>query len=409
MGSRLSAIIFLYALVVEKSDRHVVYSNFSGDAQVNAASSTSTERQSIDLSQTATTTKSLHELAPYIGKMRPELAGWAVEKVTLPGQSLLDPFCGSGTVLLEGWSRGREVAGIDLSPYAWLISTAKLLLSPTTHTPDVEERLRKYQSEVNRHISNIQLSDVDPWVRSFYHPDTLKELLAWSWVLRRRRDPLFLSSLMAIAHHQRPGFLSFPSSHTVPYLRTSKFPPAEYPELYEYRPLLPRLRKKIYRVLKNANALNMNAQRAVHLGDASKVPAFAGKFDAIVTSPPYMGQLHYARDNRLRLALLGREDWRNIDLAVSPNFGKFSELITNCFNAWAPALRNEGKVAILVGDTTNTTKRRLDDFVIESVKKHCKQYRLIDVAESSIPDERRARKNCRGSQAELLLIFQKKI
>ena len=74
---------------------------------------------------------------------------------------------------------------------------------------------------------------VPMWVREFFHPETLRETLAWTLTLRERRRWFLLASLLGILHHQRPGFLSFPSSHTVPYLRKKAFPPAKFPELYE--------------------------------------------------------------------------------------------------------------------------------------------------------------------------------
>ena len=39
-----------------------------------------------------------------------------------PGDLVLDPFCGSGTVLLESLLAGREALGIDSNPLACLIS-----------------------------------------------------------------------------------------------------------------------------------------------------------------------------------------------------------------------------------------------------------------------------------------------
>lgn len=384
-------------------DRIVAASEVSGDR---SQDSTSTSR--IDFSGFNTKARSLHELAPYIGKMRPELAAWAIEQITAPGQRVLDPFCGSGTVLLEGWSRGREVVGADLSPYAWLISTAKLLIHTPCTAENVVAKLESYQEQVDHYLPDVNLRGIDEWMRSFYHPRTLRELLTWSWVLRRNEDSLMLASLMAIAHHQRPGFLSYPSSHTVPYLRTAKFPVEEFPELYAYRALRPRLEKKVQRAISDSHGLDLALPRAVHLGDASKLSRSVGVFDAIITSPPYMGQLHYARDNRLRLALLGYPDWREIDKTVSPNSVQFTALIAECLTSWLPLLRKGSRVAILIGDKTNTVKRRLDTFLIDAVAKASDKFRLEGVLESSIPDDRRARKNCRGSSAELLLVFQKK-
>src|SRR5947209_1395898 len=51
----------------------------------------------------------------------------------LPSDSqltILDPFCGSGTVLLEGMLRGHSTIGIDINPIARLISRVKTTAIP---------------------------------------------------------------------------------------------------------------------------------------------------------------------------------------------------------------------------------------------------------------------------------------
>ena len=93
-------------------------------------------------------------------------------------------------------------------------------------------------------VDYVDLRRAPKWVREFFHPETLREALALSFVLKRRRRWFFLASLMGILHHQRPGFLSYPSSHTVPYLRSKAFPPKKFPKLYEYRSLADRLEAK---------------------------------------------------------------------------------------------------------------------------------------------------------------------
>lgn len=63
---------------------------------------------------------------PYFGRMDPALASLLVQEFSLPGDRVLDPFCGSGTVLHEAILLGRSVTGWDSSPLATMISTAKL-------------------------------------------------------------------------------------------------------------------------------------------------------------------------------------------------------------------------------------------------------------------------------------------
>ena len=42
-----------------------------------------------------------------------------------PGSTVADPFCGSGTVLVEGLLRGCNVVGADTNPLARMITRAK--------------------------------------------------------------------------------------------------------------------------------------------------------------------------------------------------------------------------------------------------------------------------------------------
>ncbi|EIX9247227.1 hypothetical protein MLE57_004127 [Klebsiella pneumoniae] len=352
-------------------------------------------------------TERLHTVAPYIGKMRPEIAGWAIETVSKPGDLVYDPFCGSGTVLLEAWLKGRDAVGTDLNPYACLISRAKLNPYMPHDVDNVNEKLDYYATLVAKIKPKVTLDEIPEWVREFYNPETLVDLLTWVKVLKSSNDDFGLACLLSLAHHQRPGFLSYPSSHTVPYLRTKKFPPSEFPELYEYRPVLPRLKKKILRVYNSLPSLDFSLSRNIYQQSASSIET-ERKVDAIITSPPYMGQLDYARDNRLRLYLMGVENWSELNKEISPSATRFVEDFSLCLNSWRKNLRHGGKLAIFVGTTTNTTKKRLDDIVIDLINNEWPDYELTGTISSEIPESRRARKNCKGSVAESLLIFEYK-
>lgn len=190
---------------------------------------------------------SLHQLSPYIGKLKSSIARFLILKYTKIGDVVVDPFCGSGTIPLEATLNGRTSFGCDTSDYAALLSKAKL------HPPASEKAaLRKTSQLIEEAMAlpNPDLRTVPRWVRDFFNPATLKDALRFAKVAKRQGNEFWFACFLGILHHQRPGFLSYPSSHLVPYLRNNKFPRIDHPDLYEYRPLAPRLEAKVKRVFK---------------------------------------------------------------------------------------------------------------------------------------------------------------
>ena len=80
------------------------------------------------------TTKHVHRLHPYKGKFIPQLVGYFLDEHTdefktqsyfKQGDIVLDPFCGSGTTLVEANELGINSIGIDISEFNTLISNIK--------------------------------------------------------------------------------------------------------------------------------------------------------------------------------------------------------------------------------------------------------------------------------------------
>ena len=74
----------------------------------------------------AETTKHVHRLHPYKGKFIPQLVAYFLDTHTdafkqetcfQPGDIVLDPFCGSGTTLIEANEQGMHAIGVDISAF----------------------------------------------------------------------------------------------------------------------------------------------------------------------------------------------------------------------------------------------------------------------------------------------------
>ena len=79
---------------------------------------------------TATITHGIHAFA---AKFPPQLPAVFIERLTAPGDVVLDPMMGSGTTLVESAIRGRKAIGLDLDPLSIKQCKAK-----TTPIDDVE-------------------------------------------------------------------------------------------------------------------------------------------------------------------------------------------------------------------------------------------------------------------------------
>ena len=54
-----------------------------------------------------------HGFDRYPAKMIPHLARWAIERYSVPGEAVLDPFCGSATTGVVALKNNRKFVGID--------------------------------------------------------------------------------------------------------------------------------------------------------------------------------------------------------------------------------------------------------------------------------------------------------
>jgi hypothetical protein len=350
------------------------------------------------------TESTLHQLSPYIGKIKSSMAASLISHFTNEDELVYDPFSGSGTVALEAWSARRRVAANDLSPYASLLTRAKLF--PYRSLQDALRDIENISTEATELRRHMDLRTVPAWVRAFFHPETLRDTLSWTSVLKQRRRWFLLACLLGILHHQRPGFLSLPSSHTVPYLRTKKFPRSRFPELYEYRAVRNRLEAKVERAFRRVPELDANVTRSCFSKNADAVVP-SERVDAIITSPPYMRQLDYGRDNRLRLWFLGVQDWRSLDTAISPGEHAFLELMRRCFTKWKTVLKRSRCCVLVIGDRCSRVDRGNLPEVIARIATHeVGGYSRVWEYTETIPNERRVRRGIIGSTSETIVILR---
>jgi DNA modification methylase len=259
--------------------------------------------------RSATDDSYTHEFHPYPAKFVREIPALVLENFSQPGSTVLDPFAGSGTTLVEGLVRGCEVIGIDGNPVAALVTAAKT----ATHIPS-QEAIERVSNEAMRLAAHYYaVGDFDPFyvseanrlagkrfsgVAFWFSREAQLELSA----LRRAIDceeGVFriqaLASLSAIVTR-----VSYQDSDTRYVRRLKSFRPLQTIEWFKTR--LVKLRDG----LEEMGRLRGSACAQVFLGDSRNLEAMnLPKIDLVVTSTPYPNAYSYHLYHQLRAIWLG--------------------------------------------------------------------------------------------------------
>jgi len=349
------------------------------------------------------TESKLHQLSPYIGKLKSTIATDLINKYSCEGDTILDPFSGSGTIPLCAAVLSRNAIAADVSQYSAILTKAKLF--PPINVDAALKKLKTYE-KLTRDIQP-SLEGIPPWVTSFFNPDTLEDILKWTTVLRESGNEFYLACLLGVLHHQRPGFLSYPSSHLVPYLRDNKYPKDLYPSLYEYREVYPRLLKKVKRVF--TSTIPAMAGRKKFFNVPIQKLEVTEKISCIITSPPYMNALDYLRDNRLRLWFI--DSSFDIDKIKEPTNSQeaFLSCMESLFVLANNNLKINGHCVLIIGDLGRRIlgKMTMPELITFLANQYGPNLKQISTMVDIVPDVRRSRRNCRGVKNEYIMVFER--
>lgn len=247
-----------------------------------------------------------HSMCSYQGKMKPALAHHLVNCFSKPGDVVVDPFSGAGTIPLEACRMGRHGYGIDISRLGHVLTLAKAArTSPSQLEASVRELdsfIHDYQvmpGEIER-AAEVRFNSAIP---DYFHPETLREVMAARSFFLSRWDSgpewaVLYSCTLHLLHGNRPYALSRRSHPVTPFKPNGDF---------EYRALIPRLRDKLERLheeLTNGDRLWGGSAQ----GDCTATwPSSIPTADVIITSPPFFDSTRFYMTNWMRFWFSGWE------------------------------------------------------------------------------------------------------
>lgn len=258
----------------------------------------------------------VHGLHEYKGKFNPQLARSLMNIVDPEATSLLDPFSGSGTTLVEGLRLGKNVTGIDRSPIAAWISDVKLA-ALTTQRPGLLqmefETLRqqaldsmKMAQNTGRGPREIPVEEAThQYLERWFPPRVLAGLLAAVKSCRDQHGTASDLILIAVSSIARSVSWQLPEDLRIR-RRPADWIPPDVSVLFDEA--CARIDAALSEVTMHppvAQGLNWEVRQG-SCDDARVIePSWAAGRRLIVTSPPYATALPYIDTDRLSIALLG--------------------------------------------------------------------------------------------------------
>lgn len=298
------------------------------------------------------TQEHLHSIHPYPARFIPQIPRKAMLDYSQPGDTVLDPFVGCGTTLLEASLLGRTSIGIDNNAVACLVSRAKVAQYSQEDIRLLTTFCRNLPEE---RMFDVQFADVDiPMYKerdAWFDPMALLDLGYIKEQINTLPEPvhsLALATLSSIIVR-----VSYQDSDTR-YARVRKgYTPGSSLKWYK---------QKLFQAIEGANEIRARprADATVHLADARSIPFVAdNSIDLIVTSPPYLNAYDYHKYHRHRLHWVGGDVAlaRDLEIGKHDTFTKrvaipdpYFDDMRQCFQEWTRVMSPGGYALIVIGD-----------------------------------------------------------
>jgi DNA methylase len=305
-------------------------------------------------------TRHVHRLHPYLGKFIPQLVGHFLSRYFEPGQVVLDPFCGSGTTLVEATERGVHSVGVEVSEFNVMIARVKLaeyeVSAVEREVTDASRRTAEFSALKFPELKGARPEEPGEdgdYLSRWFAPRSLGEMLYFRSIIPEYRHQDLLRVLLSrtvrscrLVHHYD--------------LATPKEPVRAPYRCYKHlgrtcspvTTIIPRLRfysadtvRRISEFQKArrpvASCVVEGDSRSVRLAHhlASTEGIQGRRIDGIFTSPPYVGQIDYHEQHRYAYELFGIE--RRDGLEIGPKTkGKGEKARSDYSRSMVESLRN---------------------------------------------------------------------
>lgn len=297
-----------------------------------------------------------------------------IDRLTCPGQTVVDPFAGRGTAPFQALLMGRNAIACDTNPVAYCVSRAKLQAPSATA---VARRLTSLERCFQESQEASPVDELPSFFHHAFHSRTLAELLYLRRELRWRDSPVdcMIAALVLGSLH---GELSSPSYLSNQMPRTISTKPAYSVRWWAQRQLLPPERAT-FELLRNRLGFRYRSNRPNRMGrayhcDVRELPQKTrSRAHLAITSPPYLNVTSYEEDQWLRLWFLGGPEYPRTN-HISPDdrhssSSTYKAFMEDTWSALSKLLHPDANVVLRIGGLRSTPQELIE--LAEETSKAC--------------------------------------
>lgn len=304
-----------------------------------------------------------HGLFPYRGKFHPQMIKALINVMGLkPGDTILDPMMGSGTVPVEACLMGVKSIGIDASPFCQFMTQTKLDAFSLPRKP-LQEALKNYKSIFSHFVEITGQPVQGSKIRNRSNKEGPSYISEPSATYQNDNSRKY-SDLIGCGGDDVYNFLLLAYLDGAGYSeRSTRKSPLE-----QFRAILERyifVVEKIQHVLKGTELKLAKAQ--VFVGDACAMRLDDQSIDGILFSPPYSFAIDYLKNDSFHLNFMGEDidalKTKMVGLRgnnVADKFNLYVEDMEKVLSECSRVLKPSRFCTIIVGTNDNQLSKALN-------------------------------------------------
>jgi site-specific DNA-methyltransferase (cytosine-N4-specific) len=299
-----------------------------------------------------------HSLHPYPAKFPPQLPKTILKQFSKKGETVLDPFCGSGTTLVEARLQGINAVGVDVNNLFCLLSKVKLTPLKTNEVNIVSNFVKIISNESFKwkmeNKSKVKVKEFEG-LKHWFQLNVAEEITFILSEIEKLNDndvkdflKIVLSSIIVRVSNQESD---------VRFASINK----NIEDCYTFDLFVDRTKECCKKIIEYSNLLKYQTKVKIYNADSRNLSFIEPQsIDIIITSPPYANTYDYYLYHKFRQRWLGLDvhfaqyneiGSRREYSSLKENSKKWKDDLIKCFIEMNRVLKNKGMAFIIIGDS----------------------------------------------------------